>query len=808
MIRNFFVNAGRNMRKHPGYFAVNVIGLAIGLISFIFISLYVLNELSYDKFHSNYSNIYRVKIIGRMAGGELDQAITAAPMARAILKDYPEVLKATRVRGMGDWLIGFGDKKFNEEGVLFADSTFFDVLDFAMIKGDPQTALVRPRSMVLTEEYAKKYFGDQDPVGQRLTVESDTVLYTVTGIIKNVPDNSHLKFDILASMSTYPGISNNQTWVSHNFYTYLVIRDDADIKALQDKFQEMVINYVGPQLKEILGQTIDDFRKAGNDFSYILEPLKDIHLKGATQYNLEPPGSPSTVVIFAVIALLILVVAIINYVNLATAKSMARAKEVGVRKVSGASKSGLVIQFLAESLITVTVAALLALLIVYILTPAFNQVIGKQLSLENLNNARGIAIMIVLVLFIGTASGFYPAFVLASFNPSTVLKGTMNPGSMSKRLRAVLVVFQFTVSIIIIIGSIVVTRQLNLLTRKDLGFDKENLIILRRADAFWQQMESFRSQALEIPGVENAGFSRAVPGTNFNNNAFFKDNDPEKNTYLINQAQVSLDFPEALGVQLAEGRFFSREFGTDSTSVLINESAVRFLGLEDPLNQFILQPGGPQEWIRYKIIGVMKDFNIESMHKEIGPVCFTINRGGGGDQFAVIRLSGVNVGGTIAEIEKLWKTYTPDMPFHHEFFADKWNNLYTSEMKTGKIFLLFSFLAIFIACIGLIGLVTYITNRRTREIGIRKSYGASTLVVLALLSKEMFNIILISSLFAYPVAWFGSVYWLEGFASRISVSPMFFILATLITLVIGWLSIMSQTIKAANYNPASALRIE
>ncbi len=808
MIRNFFVNAARNMRKYPGYFAINVIGLTIGLISFIFISLYVLNELSYDKFHSNYSNIYRVKIIGRMAGGELDQAITAAPMAQAILKDYPEVLKATRVRGMGDWLIGFGDKKFNEEGVLFADSTFFDVLDFPLIKGDPQTALSRPRSMVLTEEYAEKYFGDQDPVGQRITVESDTVLYTVTGIVRNVPDNSHLKFDILASMSTYPGISNNQIWVSHSFHTYLVIREDADIKALQDKFQEMVINYVGPQLKEFLGQTIDDFRKAGNDFSYVLEPLKDIHLKGATQYNLEPPGSPSTVVIFAVIALLILIVAIINYVNLATAKSMARAKEVGVRKVSGASKTGLVIQFIAESLITVTVAALLALLVVYILTPAFNQVTGKQLSLESLNNARGIAIMIVLVLFIGTASGFYPAFVLASFNPSTVLKGTMNPGSMSKRLRAVLVVFQFTVSIIIIIGSIIVSRQLNLLTQKDLGFDKENLLIIRRADSFWQQMEAFRTQVLDIPGVERTGFSRAVPGTDFNNNAFFKDNDPEKNTYLINQAQVSFDFPEALGVQLAEGRFFSKEFGTDSTAILINEAAVRFLGFKDPVGQYILQPGGPQEWIRYQIIGVMKDFNIESMHKEIGPVCFTVNRGGGGDQFAVIRLSGNNPGGTITEIEKLWKTFTPNMPFQHEFFADKWNNLYTSEMKTGKIFLIFSFLAIFIACIGLIGLVTYITNRRIREIGIRKSYGASTPVILALLSKEMFNIILISSLFAYPIAWFGSVYWLEGFASRISVSPAFFIFATLITLIIGWLSIMSQTVKAASYNPAAALRIE
>jgi putative ABC transport system permease protein len=384
----------------------------------------------------------------------------------------------------------------------------------------------------------------------------------------------------------------------------------------------------------------------------------------------------------------------------------------------------------------------------------------------------------------------------------------MNPGSMSKRLRGILVVFQFTVSIIIIIGSIIVSRQLNFLTKKDLGFDKENLIILRRADAFWQQLESFRAQVLEIPGVEKAGFSRSVPGTNFNNNAFFKDDDPEKNTYLINQGTVSFDFPEALGVQLAEGRFFSREFGTDSTAILINESAVRFLGLKDPLSQFLLQPGGPQEWIRYRIIGVMKDFNIESMHKEIGPVCFTINRGGGGDQYAAIRLSGNNIEGTISEIEKLWKTFTPDMPFQHEFLADKWDNLYSSEMKTGKIFLIFSFLAIFIACIGLIGLVTYITSKRTREIGIRKSYGASTPVILALLSREMVSIILFSSLFAYPVAWFGSAYWLEGFASRIPVSPAFFIVATLITLIIGWLSIMSQTIKAASYNPAAALRTE
>jgi len=807
-MKDFIINTTRLMRKRAGYILLNIGGLAIGLTSFLFISLYVINERSYDRFHRNYENIYRIKVVGQMAGSKLDQTVTAAPMAQAVLQDYPEVLKVTRVRQMGDWLIRFGDKKFNEDGVMFADSTFFDVFDFKLIKGDPQTALVRPRSMILTEEYAKKYFGEQEPLGQRMIVESDTVLYTVTGVLRNVPDNSHIKFDMLASMSTYPGLANDQFWVSHSFLTYIVVRDGTDRSVLQEKFQEMVIKYVGPQLKEIIGQTIEDFRKAGNDFSYVLEPLKDIHLKGATQYNLEPPGSLTTVYIFAVIAILILVVAIINFVNLATAKSASRAKEVGIRKVSGGSKSGLIIQFLGESLFIVAVAALLALLLVYILTPSFNQLIGKELSLSLIYNIPGILSLIGLVIIIGIASGFYPAFVLASFNPAEVLKGTMNPGSMSKRLRGLLVIFQFTVSIVIIIGSIIVYNQLNLLTKKDVGFNKDNLIIIRRVDAFWQQMESFRTQLLEIPGVEKAGFSRAVPGTDFNNNAFFNDNDPEKNTYLINQTAVSFDFPEALGIQLTDGRFFSREYGTDSLAVLINEAAVKSLGLQDPLGKYILQPAGPQQWNRLKIIGIMKDFNIESMHKAITPVCFTVNGGGGGDQFATVRLSGRDIQGTISEIEKVWKNFTSDMPFQYDFFSDRWNNLYSSEIKTGRIFLIFSFLAIFIACVGLIGLVTYITNKRTREIGIRKSYGASNQIILALLSKEMFYIIIISSLIAYPLAYFGSKYWLQGFASRISVSPLIYILATLITLIIGWLSISAQTMKAANYNPANALRVE
>jgi putative ABC transport system permease protein len=808
MLKNFFTDGLRKFRTQPGYILLNVGGLAIGIASFLFITLYVINELSYDRFHKNYENIYRVKIIGRMAGGEINQAITAAPMAQAMLKDYPEVLKATRVRQMGDWLIRFGDKKFNEEGVLFADSTFFNVLDFKLLKGDPQTALVRPKSMILTEEYAKKYFGDQDPMDQRMSVESDTTLYTVTGVVQDVPDNSHIKFDMLASMSTYPDQANNQFWISHSFYTYIVVRDGTDKNNLQKKFQEMAIKYVGPQLKEVTGQTIEDFRKAGNDFSYVLEPLKDIHLKGATQYNLEPPGSPATVYIFAVIAILILIVAIINYVNLATAKSASRAKEIGVRKVSGANKSGLIIQFLGESLIIVTIATLLALLLVFVLTPSFNQLIDKELSMGLIKNLPGMVFLVALIIIIGIASGFYPAFVLASYNPAEVLKGTMSPGSMSKRLRGILVVFQFTVSIVIIIGSIIVYNQLNFMTKKDIGFDKDNLIVIRRVDAFWRQMESFRTQLLEIPGVEKAGFSRAVPGTTFNNNAFFKDDDPEKNTYLLNQTAVSFDFPEALGVQIIKGRFFSHEFGNDTAAVLINEAAVKSLGLQDPVGKYILQPTGPDQWQRLQIIGVMKDFNIESMHESITPVCFTINGGGGGDQFALVRLSGKDIPGTVRAIEKVWDKFTSNMPFQYDFFTDRWNSLYSSEMKTGKIFLIFSFLAIFIACMGLIGLVTYITNKRTKEIGIRKSYGASNLIILNLLSKEVLYLIVISSMLAYPVAYFGSGYWLEGFASRISINPLMYLLATVITLVIGWLSISYQTIKAANYNPANALRIE
>jgi putative ABC transport system permease protein len=808
MIKNFFINAFRNMRKQRGYIILNLAGLTIGLTSFLFIALYVMHELSYDRFHRNYENIYRVKVVGLLSGSVLDQAVTCAPMASALVSDYPEIMVSTRVTRLGAWLIQYGENRFNEDNVLFADSNFFSVFDFKLLKGDPATALERPRSMILTESYARKYFGNQDPMGKHMVVEDDTVLFTVTGVIQNIPDNSHMKFDILASLSTYPGRANEQIWLSNNIYTYFVAREGTDKAQLQTKLDGLVTKYVGPQVKQLIGVSFEDFKKSGNDYGFALEPLKDIHLKGAPQYNLEPMGSPTTVYIFSAIAILILVIAIINFINLATAKSVNRAKEVGVRKVAGANKAGLVTQFLGESLLLTALAAIFSVLLLLSLMHSFNQLIGIDLTAGPLNTISGIISISALILLVAISAGFYPAFVLASFNPVEVLKGTMNPGSISSRLRAMLVVFQFTVSIVIIIGSIIVYNQLNFMTKKDLGFKKENLIIIRRSDAVYRKYEAFRDQLLQIPGVENVGFSRAVPGTEYNNNAFFNDDDPEKKTYLLNQTQVSFDFPQALGVQIVDGRFFSREYGSDSASVLINESAVKSLGLKDPVGKYVLQPRGPQQFQKLRIIGIMKDFNIESMHKAITPVIFTVLYPGGGDQYATVRLSGSDNNAAIRAIGQKWEEYAIKQPFQYDFFTDSWNHLYASEIKTGRIFIVFSMLAIFIACLGLLGLITYITNKRTREIGIRKTYGASIGTVLGILSREVVYLILISSLIAYPVAYFASKYWLEGFAQKAKLSPFVFIYATLAALLIGWLSISYQTIKAANYNPVRALRIE
>jgi putative ABC transport system permease protein len=806
MIKYFFLNAIRNMKKNSGFMVLNLLGLTIGIASFLLITLYVFHELSYDRFHKNYENIYRVKITGFMSGSEINQAVTAAPMAQALPTDYPEVENTVRLykSAANSWLVKYGDRRFYEDALLFADSSFFNVFDFRMLRGDAEKALVNPKSVVLTENTAKKYFGNEDPLGKRLSLEADSNLYTVTGVVRDIPSNSHFKFDMLCSFVTLPG-SRSRNWIGHSLYTYVVLKNGTEKSSMEAKLQETVLKYVGPQIKDFLGITLEDFQKAGNQFRYELEPLKDIHLKGAPQYPLQTGGSLSNVLIFAIIALLILVIAIINYINLATAKSAGRAKEVGIRKVSGSDKKSLVIQFIGESLLVVTMATVIASLLVVALAPLFSRITGIVISPGIIPGYMVFPGLFILILFTGIAAGSYPAFVLASFNPVEVLKGTLSRGAGSGKLRGALVIFQFAVSVAIIICAIVVYRQINFMTSSDMGIEKENLIIIKRSDILGNQIESFKEQVLRIPGVENAANATSIPGKLYSNNPFLLDNDATKATHLMMQDQVSYGYPEAMGIKLSAGRFFSKDYGTDTTAIIINETAVKSLALDDPLGKFILQPSGPGKYVKRKIVGIMKDFRTESLHTRIAPVCFTF-MSGNYPGYLCIRLNGTNKNETIKAIEALWNDFSNREPFQYSFFDEEFNSQYDTELRTGRIFILFSFLAIFIACLGLIGLVTYTTAIRSREVGVRKTFGASIRSIVVLLSGEIVKLIFISSLIAYPVVYFWIKAWLGGFAEKVNVSPLLYIFASLVTLIIGWLSICYQAIKEARRNPTESLR--
>lgn len=793
------------MRKHRGSLILNITGLTIGLTAFLLIALYVFHELSYDRFHQNYRNIYRIRIVARLEGSSIDQALTASPMSRTLLTDYPEVEHAVRIHRQGAFLVQYGDTRFNEDGILFADSSFFSVFDFRLLRGDPKTVLVNPRSIVLTQDYARKYFGKEDPVGKRISIGSDTILCTVTGIVQNIPGNSHFKFDMLCSLSSLRYNYSNNEWLSHDVYTYIVLKNGTKMKDLEARLHEVVIKYVGPRIKDVIGITLEDFQKAGNKFEYKLEPLKDIHMKGAPQQKLEPSGSLMNVYIFSLIAILILVIAIINYINLATAKSAARAKEVCIRKVSGSTRYELILSFIGESVLIVLIASLIALLLVTILLPFFDHLTGKEISMRLFTGYRGVILFVVLILFTGTAAGSYPAFVLASYNPAQVLKGTLSPGSVSKTLRGILVVFQFTVSIVIIIGAMVMYGQLRYMTSFDMGINKENLIIIRRPDALGNQLKSFKDQVLQVPGVEKIANSTAIPGKNFNYTAILLDDDPAKTTNMVNEAVVSYGYPETMGIKLDEGRFFSEEYGNDTMSVVINEEAVKLLRLKNPVGKYILHPTGGGRTDKLRIIGIMRNFNIESLHSRITPVCLTFMRGNY-EGYLCIRLNGANTGETIRSIERIWRSCSARQPFQYSFFADEFNRVYETEFKAGRIFIAFSLLAIFIACLGLIGLITYMTAIRTREVGIRKTFGATGSSIVTLLSREVVVLIVIASIVAYPVALLAIRTWLNTFAEKISVSPLIFINASIMVLIMGWLSISCQAFKAAGYKPADALK--
>ena len=805
MIKNYITVAFRNILKNKAYSILNITGLAIGLMAFVMIMLYVQYETSFDKHSPNADRIHRVYTRGSL-NGDFEMVATPAPIGAAFVEEIPGVLNFTRVRNIGFPVIRYEDKVFSEEKWFMADSSYFAVFGLELLQGDKNTALVEPHTVVLTESTAKRYFGNDDPIGKVLN--SDRARdYVVTGVIADPPPNTHFHFDFLASLMTYPNMANNDIWVSNNFYTYLLLDENTSPEEVQSKFPAMVLKYAGPQIEQFLGVSWDKLVEQGASYGFYLQRLTDIHLHSHLDYEVEQNGNILYVRIFSIVALFILIIACINFMNLATARSTKRAREVGVRKTLGSSRSLLVQQFLTESIILSFISSIIALLLVKLLLPVYNTIGGFQLELNLLSNPLLLPLIVALILIVGIVSGSYPAFYLASFNPVKVFKGSSLSKGHKSWLRSGLVIFQFTITIMLFAGTMVIYNQLNYIQNKELGYDKENVIIVEKTDDIGASINAFKEDLKKDPNIISVSNSNSLIGHNFSANVKQIQGEPAENAMLYQEFFADPGYAETYGLEVVSGRFFSAERLADSTAAIINETAARLLGFDDPLGKAFVDDFGDQTLL-YPIIGVVKDFHLSSLHSEIEPMLIRSFRAGGYGRYTAVRISPVDIQGTLGYIEQIWQKYAIDQPFEYTFLDDDFDQLYIEESRTSKIVTIFSLLALLIASLGLFGLASYITEQRTKEIGIRKVLGASVPNIYVLLSKSILILVAVATIISWPVTFMVMNRWLENFAYRISFNQMFFIVSGIIAFVIAQTTVTGQALKAARSNPIKAIKYE
>lgn len=803
MFKNYFKTAWRNIRKNKLFSFINILGLSIGIATCFIIMLYVQDELSYDRFNKNADKIARIVFHANIDGGKIDEGGVMAPVAQVMKKDFPEVADATRLLQFGSPKITYKDKNFKDDELALVDPNFFSIFTLPMVEGDAKTALQQPHTVVLTKKTAKKYFGNENAIGKILAFNNNTELYKVTGVINDVPSNSHFHFDMFGSMTGWEQ-AKSDSWMYGQFYTYLLLKPGTDYAKLQSEFPAMVEKYMGPQVQQAMGVSLEQFRTKGNELGFRLQPLTSIHLYSQTTSELEPGGNASYVYIFGGIAIFMLIVACINFINLSTASATKRAKEVGVRKVAGSGKLQLISQFLSESMLITLFALIIALLLVQIALPAFNNISGKQLSFDT----KPILAFIALGLLVGIIAGIYPAFYLSSFRPIAVLKGKLTTNNKSFGLRSSLVVFQFFISVGLIISTIVVYQQMKFIQNKKLGYDKEQLLTLPNSWALGKNEQVYKQQMLKDPRITNATVSWYKPAgpTNSNNSLVYpKGHDNE----MLRAVGFHVDeqYIPTFGMEMAAGRNFSSAFATDSSAVIINESAAKAFGFNNntALDQTIVWVNSDKgDKFPFHVIGVVKDFNFKSLHEPIAPLLMTLQPEGG----LIFKIKTADVAGLLSTMKKQWDEFNTDEPFTYAFIDDLSNKTYSAEQKTGTILTIFSILIIFVACLGLFGLATYTAEQRTKEIGIRKVLGASITQVTQMLSKEFLKLVMIASLFAFPAAWWAMNKWLQSFAYRINISWWVFAIAGVTALLIALFTVSFQAIKAAMANPVKSLRTE
>ncbi len=810
MLKNYFNVALRNLLKHKFYSLLNVIGLSIGLACFMLISLFVKDELSYDSHFEDADRIHRVDFAATLNGADHIAAAVGAPTALALKTDYPEVEDALRYRNSGNWFVKRKGQTetFKEEHVAMADSNFFKFFSLDLVYGDAETALNRPNTLVMDVTTSRKIFGDMNPVGEVLVLDNRTD-YEVAGVYEDIPKNTHFHHNMMLSMSSFEW-TNNQNWLSTNFNTYVKLKKGITASELEAKFPGMIQTYCAPLIEQFLNMNMEEFRNSGNALGFSLFPLTDIHLNSNKDSDLEANGDIKYVYIFSAVGLFILILACINFMNLSTARSSNRAKEVGVRKAMGARKRQLINQFISEALLISILAFVFAYIISFLAIPSFNDLAVKELSFSKLLDGSFIFFMLGVTVLVGLLAGSYPAFYMSMFKPVEVLKGKVRQGIKSGPIRSVLVIFQFAISITMIIGTAIVFDQLSFIQNKKLGYEKDQVLMVNDAWILRDQVNAYKEEASRNANVINSTIASFTPiGSNNNSDLYFKNASAASDESLvINEAVVDHDFINTMGIEVSQGRYFSKDFVSDSTAVLINETAVRNFGYENPVGSMIYAYGGSQEnpvVEGYKIIGVIQDFHFKSLRSNIDPLIMHLGQNSG---FALFKIQMENSEETIAHLETTWEQFAPGQPFEYQFMNQEFNAMYEAENKVGEIFTVFAALTIFIACLGLFGLAAFTAEQKTKEIGIRKTLGASIPSIVNLLSKNFLKLIVVALIIAIPIASIAMNYWLEEFAYRTNLKPSTYIISGIMAIAIAWITISYQSWKAARINPAKSLKDE
>jgi len=806
MYKSYFKIGWRNLLKNKSLFAINTSGLALGIATCLLIMMFVADELSFDRFNKKADQIVRVVLKGKVNGEIIKEAVTAAPVAATLKNEFPEVLEATRLRRIGTPKITYQANTYRNSQVAFVDPNFFEVFTLPFIQGDAKTALLLPNSIVITKEEAEKYFGAEDPINKLLEFKDAKEQYKVTGVIEKVPANSHFHFDLFASMEGLAH-SKEDKWLESNYFTYLILAEGTDVNEFETKMPAIIKKYMGPQVAQ-LGMTFEKFKESGNEIGLFIQRLTDIHLFSdfAGTSELEPGGDMNSVYIFGAVAIFMLLIACINFMNLSTAGATKRSKEVGVKKVLGSQKNQLVHQFLIESFISTAVAMILGILIVTVSLSLFNQLSGKELEATFLLNPKVLAALLGLGIFISLLAGSYPAFFLSSIKPIAALKNKFSNGR-SKGIRSTLVVFQFVISATLILAIIIVSQQMSFIQDKNIGYNRDQRIVLRESYLLGNNETAFKNQLLTDPRIESVTRSAFVPAGPTDNNmtgVWVGENKEDFRRTIIYGIDPS--YIPTMGMQINTGRNFLEGSESENDKVIVNEAFIKAFSLEgNPLGQSINQRtdnnGG---FSSLTIVGVIKDFHFRSLHEPIAPLMMLNNPYGG----LIIKTKTAEMADLIESIQAKWQAFDVEEPFTYALLDELYNETYLAEQNMGSILKIFGFLTILVACLGLFGLVTFTAEQRVKEIGVRKVLGADVFQIVSILSKDLLLLVAISFIIAFPLGFYLMDKWLQGFAYKIDIQWWVYIVAGLSTLLIALFTVSFKTVKAALANPVESLRSE